>query len=79
MSAIFDGTTRLGEAFAVVLCFISEGKIVQRLVKLQMLAMAMNTNELAHEIISVSKLCVKLAQISFWHAYMIEHLLMVLP
>ena len=28
VSAIFDGTTRLGEAFAIVLRFVLEGKIV---------------------------------------------------
>ena len=53
MSVIFDGTTRLGEAFAIVLRFVLEGKIVQRLVKLQMLAKPMNADELAHEVISV--------------------------
>ena len=53
MSVIFDGTTRLGEAFAIVLRFILEGKIVQRLVKLQMLAKPMNADELAREVISV--------------------------
>ena len=53
VSAIFDGTTRLGEAFAIVLRFVLEGKIVQRLVKLQMLAKPMNADELAREVISV--------------------------
>ena len=53
VSAIFDGTTRLGEAFAIVLRFVLEGKIVQRLVKLQMLTKPMNADELAHEVISV--------------------------
>ena len=53
MSVIFDGTTRLGEAFAIVLRFVLEGKIVQRLVKLQMLAKPMNADELAREVISV--------------------------
>ena len=53
VSVFFDGTTRLGEAFAIVLRFISEGKIVQRLIKLQMLAKPMNADELAREVISV--------------------------
>ena len=52
VSAIFDGT-RLGEAFAIVLCFISEGKIMQRLIKLQMFAKPMNADELARKVISV--------------------------
>ena len=78
VSAVFDGTTRLGEAFAIVLRFISEGKIVQRLIKLQMLAKPMNADELAREVISVL-LCMESAQISYWHACMIGHLLMELP
>lgn len=53
VSAIFDGNTRLGEAFAVVLRFVLKGKIAQRLIKLQMLAKPMNAGELAHEVISV--------------------------
>jgi len=39
MSIFFDGTTRLGEAFAIVIHFILEGKIVQRL---QILAKSKN-------------------------------------
>jgi len=53
VSVIFDGTTRLGEAFAIVLRFVLEGKIVQRLVKLQILVKSMNADELACEVISV--------------------------
>ena len=50
---IFDDTTRLGEAFAIVQRFILADKIVQRLVKLQILAKPMNGEELPHEIISI--------------------------
>ena len=53
VSIIFDGTTRLGEAFAIVLRFILADKIVQRLVKLQILAKPMNGEELAREVISI--------------------------
>ena len=50
---IFDGTIQLDKAFAVVLCFASEGTIVQRLVKLQIFVKSMNGDELAHEVISI--------------------------
>ena len=39
VSVIFDGTSRLGEALAVVLCFIRENwTIEQRLLHVQLLA-----------------------------------------
>ena len=38
--------------FTIVLHFVLEGKIVQKLVKLQMLAKQMNAGEPAHEVIS---------------------------
>jgi len=34
VSAIFDGTTRVSEALAVILNFISEDKTVKRIIKL---------------------------------------------
>ena len=52
VSVMFDGTTRLGEAMAVVLCFIdSSFTIQQRLVRLQLLAKSMTGEEIAREII----------------------------
>jgi hypothetical protein len=54
VSVIFDGTSQLGEALAVVVRFISnEFTIEQRLVKLQMLAKSMKGEEIAREPISV--------------------------
>lgn len=54
VSVIFDGTSRLGEALAVVVRFVSnELTIEQRLVKLQMLAKSMKGEEIASELISV--------------------------
>ena len=35
VSVIFDGTTRLGEALAIVLRFISDKQLKQRLIKFQ--------------------------------------------
>jgi len=35
VSAIFDDTTRLGETFSIMLCFVLEGKIVQGLVNFE--------------------------------------------
>lgn len=53
VSAIFDGTTRLGEAFAIVLRFISDSKIKQRLIKFQILVKTMTGEEIARELISI--------------------------
>ena len=54
IAVIFDGTTRLGEALAIVVRFISnEWQIQQRLVRLQLLAKSLKGEELARELISV--------------------------
>ena len=54
MSLIFDGTTRLGEALAIVVRFVSDSddwKIEQRLIRLQLLTKSMTGEEIAREII----------------------------
>ena len=53
VSAIFDGTTRNGEALAVVVHFVKNWKIEQRLVRLLLLAKSVNGDELAREILTV--------------------------
>ncbi|KAK3754796.1 hypothetical protein QZH41_007565 [Actinostola sp. cb2023] len=54
VSVIFDGTTRLGEALAIVVRFITaDWEIKQRLVRLQLLAKSLKGDELAREIIMV--------------------------
>ena len=54
VSVIFDGTTRLGEALAIVLRFVSdEWSLEQRLVRLQLLAKSLSGEEIARELISV--------------------------
>ena len=54
MSVIFDGTSHLREAMAIVLRFISDDfTIEQRLVRLQMLAKSMKGEEIARELISI--------------------------
>ena len=53
MSVIFDGTTRLGEAFAVVLRFISDRQLKQRLIKFQILTKSMTGEEISREVISI--------------------------
>ena len=54
VSVIFDGTSRLGEALAVVLRFISDDwTIEQRLVRVQLLAKSLSGEEIAREIISI--------------------------
>ena len=51
-SVIFDGSTRLGEALAIVVRFIDEQwNIQQRLVKLEVLAMSLKAAELAQRLI----------------------------
>ena len=45
---IFDGTSRLGEALAIVLRFVGENWIIeQRLVRIQLLAKSMSGEEIA--------------------------------
>ena len=54
LSVMFDGTTRLGEALAIVIRFVDDGwKINQRLIRLQMVVKSLTGEELARELISV--------------------------
>ena len=54
VSVVFDGTTRLGEALAIVVRYVdTEWQITQRLVRLQMLVKSVTGEELARELISV--------------------------
>ena len=51
-SVIFDGSTRLGEALAIIVRFIDKDwNIQQRLLKLEILAKSMNAEELAQRLI----------------------------
>ena len=46
VSVVFDGTTRLGEAMAIVLHFVDNDlKVVQRIVRLQLLQKSMSWEE----------------------------------
>jgi len=49
VSAIFDGTTQFGEALAIVLCYIKNETMHQRLVRLVLLAKPVTGDELARE------------------------------
>ena len=54
VSIIFDGTSRLGEALAIVVRYITDDwKINQNLIRLQMLAKSLCGEDLARELISV--------------------------
>lgn len=54
VSVTFDGTTRFGEALAIVLRYVTDDfKVQQKLVKAQMLAKSMTGQEIARELISV--------------------------
>ena len=50
---VFDGTSRLGEVLAVVIRFVDDWKVQQRLVRLEFLQKSANGEELARELISV--------------------------
>jgi hypothetical protein len=54
VSVIFDGTSTLGEALAVVLRFVEDDwTIERRLVRVQLLAKSLPGEEIARELISV--------------------------
>ena len=54
VSVIFDGSTHQGEALAVFVRFVNEEfEIVQRLVRLHVLATSLSANELARDIIPI--------------------------
>ena len=54
VGVIFDGTTRLGEAMAIILRFVSESwTLEQRLVLIQLLSKSMTGEEIARELIHV--------------------------
>ena len=54
MSVIFDSTTRLGEAMAVLVHFVSDDwTLEQRLLQLKMLAKSMSGEEIAREVLVV--------------------------
>lgn len=54
VSIIFDGTTRLGEALAIVLRFVDDSfTIQQRLVSIQLLAKSLTGEEIACELVKV--------------------------
>jgi len=54
LSIIFDGTTRMGEALAILVRFVdNEYSIQQRLIRFQLLSKSLAGEELAREIITV--------------------------
>ena len=52
LSTIFDGTTWLGEALTIVVCYMSGWTIQRRLICLQLLVKSMTGEEIACEILS---------------------------
>lgn len=53
LSVIFDGTSRVGEALAIVLRYVDDWEIKQRLVRVQMLSKSLTGEEIARELISI--------------------------
>ena len=52
LSITFDGTSRLGEVLAIVLRYVHQWNVHQRLVRLEFLAKTMTGEEVAHQLIS---------------------------
>ena len=53
LSVIFDGKSRLGEVFVIVICFVDSGWLVhQRLIRVKLLANSLSGEEIAREIIN---------------------------
>ena len=51
---VFDGTSRLGKVFAIVIWFInSEWKVQQKLIRLQVLSKSLSGNEISCELIKI--------------------------
>ena len=54
LGVVFDGTTRLGEAIAIIVHFVSESwTIEQRLIRIQLLSKNMSGEEIARELVLV--------------------------
>ena len=54
VGVILDGTTRLGEAMAIILQYVSDSwTLEQRLVRIQLLSKSMTGEEIARELINV--------------------------
>ena len=68
LSIVFDGTTRLGEAMAIIVRYVdSEWCIQQRLIRLQMLEKSMNGEEIARVLIDTrERENTQFHQTTFW-------------
>ena len=53
VGVIFDGTTLLGEAMAIILQFVVESLTLERLVRIQLLFKSMTGEEIACELIHI--------------------------
>lgn len=53
-SIIFDGTTHVAEALNIILRFVFEWKVHQRLIQLLLVTKRMNGEELAHQLLSTA-------------------------
>ena len=53
VAVVFDGTTRLGEVLVLIVRFLDEWTVKQRLVSVQFMQKSLNGEELARQIISV--------------------------
>ena len=53
VSIVFDGTSRLGEVLAIILRYVDNWEVKQRLVQLEMLTKNISDEEVARELINV--------------------------
>ena len=53
VSIIFDGTSRIGEALAVIIWFVINWKVKQRLIRVQMLTKTMTGEEITCELVNI--------------------------
>ena len=52
IAVVFDGTSRLGEAFAIVVRYVDNFKIEHRLIRLQLLVKSLKGEEIAREVMN---------------------------
>lgn len=79
LSVIFDGTSRLGEVFAVVVRFVDSGRsIQQKLIRLKMLAKSLTGDEIARELITTLSVDYGVKSETLWLLCTIVHLLIKL-
>ena len=66
---MFDGTSRRGEVLAVVVRFISDWNIEQRLVQLEFLQKSLNGEELARQLLVTHSVVLGIVIVLYYYGY----------